>query len=89
MFSNPGGWIAEGGLDLKSTLDVAKEFGIPVIVDILSGVSFALFSMASRISFMIPPCLCVRLSGHTHQQYYSRANVACLLMKLTKGNAAL
>ncbi len=33
MFSNRGGWIAEGGLDLESTLNVAAEKGIPVIVD--------------------------------------------------------
>jgi D-glucosaminate-6-phosphate ammonia-lyase len=33
MFSNPGGWIAEGGLDLKSTILIADEFGIPVVVD--------------------------------------------------------
>ena len=33
MFCNPGGWIADGGLDLESTLDVANEFNIPVIVD--------------------------------------------------------
>ena len=33
MFSNRGGWIAEGGLDLESTLNVASEKGIPVIVD--------------------------------------------------------
>ena len=33
MFSNPGGWIAEGGLDLEATLKVAKTNNIPVIVD--------------------------------------------------------
>lgn len=33
MFSSRGGWIAEGGLDLESTLEVAAEKGIPVIVD--------------------------------------------------------
>ena len=33
MYSNRGGWIAEGGLDLESTLKVAAEKGIPVIVD--------------------------------------------------------
>jgi D-glucosaminate-6-phosphate ammonia-lyase len=33
MFSNPGGWIAEGGLDIKSTILLADEFGIPVVVD--------------------------------------------------------
>jgi len=33
MLSNRGGWIAEGGLDFESTLEVAKEKGIPVIVD--------------------------------------------------------
>lgn len=33
MFSNPGGWIAEGGLDLESTLKVANDKDIPVIVD--------------------------------------------------------
>ena len=33
MFSNRGGWIAEGGLDFESTLKVAAEKGIPVIVD--------------------------------------------------------
>ena len=33
MFSNRGGWIAEGGLDFESTLKVAAEKDIPVIVD--------------------------------------------------------
>jgi len=33
MFSNRGGWIAEGGLDLESTIKVAAERDIPVIVD--------------------------------------------------------
>ena len=33
MFSNRGGWIAEGGLDLEATLEVAHKKGIPVIVD--------------------------------------------------------
>lgn len=33
MYSNRGGWIAEGGLDLESTLKVASEKNIPVIVD--------------------------------------------------------
>jgi L-seryl-tRNA(Ser) seleniumtransferase len=33
MFSNRGGWIAEGGLDLESTLKGAAEKNIPVIVD--------------------------------------------------------
>jgi len=33
MFSNPGGWIAEGGLDIESTLEIADEFDIPVVVD--------------------------------------------------------
>lgn len=33
MFSNRGGWISEGGLDLESTLEVATEKGLPVIVD--------------------------------------------------------
>ena len=33
MFSNRGGWIAEGGLDLETTLMVANEKEIPVIVD--------------------------------------------------------
>lgn len=33
MFANRGGWIAEGGLDLESTLKVASEKNIPVIVD--------------------------------------------------------
>lgn len=33
MLSNRGGWIAEGGLGFESTLAVAKEKGIPVIVD--------------------------------------------------------
>jgi len=33
MFSNPGGWIPDGGLDLKSTLEIADEFRIPVVVD--------------------------------------------------------
>ena len=33
MYSNRGGWIAEGGLDLATTLKVANEKNIPVIVD--------------------------------------------------------
>ncbi len=33
MFSNRGGWIAEGGLDLESTIKVATEKDIPIIVD--------------------------------------------------------
>ena len=33
MFSNRGGWIAEGGLDFEATLKVAAEKDIPVIVD--------------------------------------------------------
>jgi L-seryl-tRNA(Ser) seleniumtransferase len=33
MFSNPGGWIAEGGMDIESTIKVAKEKEIPVIID--------------------------------------------------------
>jgi L-seryl-tRNA(Ser) seleniumtransferase len=33
MYSNRGGWIAEGGLDFETTLKVANELGIPVIVD--------------------------------------------------------
>ena len=33
MFSNRGGWIAEGGLDIETTLKVASEKNIPVIVD--------------------------------------------------------
>ncbi len=33
MFSNRGGWIAEGGLDFETTLKVAAEKEIPVIVD--------------------------------------------------------
>lgn len=33
ILSSKGGWIAEGGLDFESTLEVAKEKGIPVIVD--------------------------------------------------------
>ncbi len=33
MYSNRGGWIAEGGLDLETTLRVATENSIPVIVD--------------------------------------------------------
>ncbi|RLD83973.1 MAG: hypothetical protein DRJ07_05730 [Bacteroidetes bacterium] len=33
MLTSRGGWIAEGGLDFETTLMVAKEKGIPVIVD--------------------------------------------------------
>ena len=33
MFSNKGGWIAEGGLDLETTIKIAKNKNIPVIVD--------------------------------------------------------
>lgn len=33
MYSNPGGWIAEGGLDLVTTIKVAEQNDIPVIVD--------------------------------------------------------
>jgi len=33
MLTSRGGWIAEGGLDFETTLEVAKEKGIPVIVD--------------------------------------------------------
>lgn len=32
-FSNPGGWIAPGGLDFDSTIEVASKFSVPVIVD--------------------------------------------------------
>jgi len=33
MYSNRGGWIAEGGLDLETTIKVANKNSIPVIVD--------------------------------------------------------
>lgn len=33
MFSNKGSWIPEGGLDLETTLKIANEKNIPVIVD--------------------------------------------------------
>ncbi len=34
FFSMPkGGWIAQGGLTLEETLEVAEKYGIPVIVD--------------------------------------------------------
>ncbi len=33
MFSNRGGWIAEGALNYAATLNVAKQADIPVIVD--------------------------------------------------------
>ena len=33
MLTSRGGWIAEGGLDFETTLEVAKEKNIPVIVD--------------------------------------------------------
>lgn len=33
MYSNRGGWIAEGGLDLASTLKGAAKKNIPVVVD--------------------------------------------------------
>ncbi len=33
IFSNKGGWIAEGGLDLETTIEIAKNRNISVVVD--------------------------------------------------------
>lgn len=33
LFSEPGGWLASGALDLEATLEVAEEYKIPVIID--------------------------------------------------------
>lgn len=33
MFSNKGGWIAEGGLDLETTIEIANNSNIPIVID--------------------------------------------------------